>query len=88
MNTVTPLEMIVVQLRKWDRKGYLKNRPRPDLQTSSAGAKLTVVEVETRHGKDLPIRIGRDADRFRHVCGRVSGILRYFQGHMDGERNI
>jgi hypothetical protein len=49
--TMTPLEMIIVQLRKWDRKGHLKNRPRPDLQIVLPGARLTRVEVDTRHGK-------------------------------------
>jgi hypothetical protein len=48
---VTPLEMLVVQLRKWDRKGYLKNRPRPDLQNRLHGAAVDRVEFDTGNGK-------------------------------------
>jgi hypothetical protein len=74
MNIVTPLEIIVVQLRKWDRKGCLKNRPRPDLQTNSGGAKLTVVEVETRHGKTCLF----ESDAMQIVSGTaVEGSLAY-----------
>jgi hypothetical protein len=48
---VTPLETIAMQLRKWDRRGYLKFRPDPDLWSDGRPLVPVAVSIGTRAGK-------------------------------------
>jgi hypothetical protein len=65
---MSPFEMVVVQLRKWDRKGYLQSRPRPDLQALSSGIQLNRVEIDTRLGETCTF----DLNGMRVHCGGVT----------------
>lgn len=45
--------MVVCQLRKWDRKGYLKSRPRLVSSTTSAGKVVDLAELDTKNNQTL-----------------------------------